>query len=139
MKIPILAILVTGFCALVAVAQSEEAQPRKIDQKEYSLGETDAQRDLKQGKIVYEIVGQPSMIDQELTQIALKEYGISVKFHGCMAGPRIDYDQGYLDTVVAHLKKKFSFDPVLKVERDLRTKSREQDGGGNSAALRASP
>ena len=126
MKIPILAILMIVFCTLAAVAQTEGAQPRKVDQKEYSLGLADAQRDLKLGKIEYKIIGEPSMIDQDLKKIALKDYGITVKFHGCARGPRIDYDQGYLDTVIAHLKKKYSFDPVLKVEGELRTKSREQ-------------
>jgi len=128
MKILILAILVIGCCPLAVVAQAEGTQSRTIDPKEYSMAEADAQRDLKQGKIVYEIVGQPSMIDQELKKIALEDYGISVKFHGCARGPRVDYDQGYLDTVVAHLKKKYSFDPVAKIELELRTRSREQAG-----------
>lgn len=128
MKTPIIAILVIGLSALVAVAQVEETKPRKFDQKEYSQGETDAERDLKRGKIVYEIIGQPSMIDQELKKLALKEYGISVEFHGCVRAPRVEYDQGYLETVIAYLKKKYSFDPVHKIEQELRTKSKEQDG-----------
>lgn len=120
MKLHLLPVFLLGFSSLAGVAQAEGAPVRKVNAEEYSLGEAAARRDLKQGKIVYEIVGEPCVIDEELRKIALRDYGIVVKFHGCVAGPRIDYDRGYLDTVIAHLKKKHSFDPVMKLERELR-------------------
>jgi len=131
MKHHILAVFLFGLSTLAGVAESEGVQTRKVDAKEYSSGESDAQRDLKQGKVVYEIVGEPSMIDVELKKIAARDYGIEVKFHGCVRGPRVDYDQGYLDTVIAYLKKKYSFDPVMKVEKELRAKgagAKAEDG-----------
>ena len=131
MKPHILAVFLLGFSSLVGVAQSEGVQTRKVDAKEYSSGEADAQRDLKQGKVVYQIVGMPSMIDGELKKIVLSDYGITVKFLGCVVGPRVDYDQGYLDTVIAYLKKKYSFDPVVKVEKELRAKASESKPGGS--------
>ena len=122
MKSLVLVVILLGLGSLAGLAETEAAPARKVDPKEYSAGEVDAQRDIKQGKVVYEILGEPSMIDNELRKIALKDYGITVKFRGCVAGPRIDYDRGYLDAVISFLKKKYSFDPVVKVERELREK-----------------
>lgn len=98
---------------------------RQIDQKEYAAGQSYANRDLNKGIVRYEIIGEPSPIDQEMQKAAKDQYGIAVVFHGCVPGPRIDYDQGYLDTVKAHLIKKHSFDPVLKIESALLKNSTE--------------
>lgn len=95
---------------------------RQVDQREFSAGQADARRDLKGGGIRYEIVGEPSQIDQELKDTAKQKYGITVVFHGGVAGPRVDYDQAYLETVVTFLKKKYSFDLVVKIETALRNK-----------------
>ena len=103
-----------------ALGQSEAPIYPKIDQKERSEGQKDAQRDLKKGLVNYVIVGAPSSIDQELKKIAKEQYGITVIFHGCCLGPHIDYDQGYSDTVMAYLKGKYKTDPVVDLEKSLR-------------------
>ena len=114
-------VLVLAFC-LATISAQNSGTTRQIDQKEVSAGQADAQRDLRKGVIRYEIIGEPSVIDQELAKAAKEKYDITIVFHGCCVGPRVDYDQAYLETVVAYLKKKYSFDPVAKIEQELRNK-----------------
>ncbi|MFM2171502.1 MAG: hypothetical protein RI957_1731 [Verrucomicrobiota bacterium] len=98
--------------------------PRQVDQKEVEAGRAAAQADIRKKLIRYDIVGQPSMIDPELKRLAASKYNISVTFHGCCAGPRIDFDRAYLEVVIAHLKTLHGFDPVAKLEKDLREKQK---------------
>ncbi len=102
------------------------AQPvqRQIDQKEVEAGRAAAQKDISKQLMRYDIVGQPSKIDPELKRLAATKYNITVTFHGCCAGPRIDYDRAYLDVVVAHLKALHGFDPVPRLEKELREKQK---------------
>lgn len=97
---------------------------RQVDQKEVEAGRAAAQADINKKLIRYDIVGQPSMIDPELKRIAESKYNISVTFHGCIPGPRIDFDRAYLDVVIAHLKALHGFDPVAKLEKELREKQK---------------
>ncbi|MEQ1824069.1 MAG: hypothetical protein ABL949_16285 [Fimbriimonadaceae bacterium] len=96
--------------------------PRQVDQKEVEAGRAAARADIGKKLIRYDVVGQPSMIDPELKRLAVSKYNISVTFHGCCPGPRIDYDCAYLDVVIAHLKALYGFDPVAKLEKELREK-----------------
>lgn len=98
--------------------------PRQVDQKEVEAGRATARADIGNKLIRYDIVGQPSMIDAELKRLAASKYNISVTFHGCIAGPRIDYDRAYLEVVMAHLKALYGFDPVARLEKELREKQK---------------
>jgi hypothetical protein len=103
---------------------ASQPAPRQIDQKEVEAGRAAARADIGKKLIRYDIVGQPSMIDPELQRLAASKYNISVTFHGCCAGPRIDYDRAYLEVVIAHLKALYGFDPVAKLEKELREKQK---------------
>ena len=94
-----------------------------------------ATSDLKKDVIRYEIVGLPGPADQELKARAKKEYSIDIVFHGCVPGPRVFYDRGYLDTVVQSLKKKHDFDPVRKMQEELR-KPESMDSRTNQSSER---
>jgi hypothetical protein len=93
---------------------------KKADIAEYEWGVAAATNDLKNGVIKYEIVGITGAIDQELKERAKKEYNIDIIFRGCMPGPRVFRDRGYRDTIDESLKKKYGFDPVQRIEKDLR-------------------
>gem|GEM_PF-2656576 len=103
----------------VGFSQSDPTSMRKVDNKEYTLGVNQATMDLKGGLITYKIIGQPRMIDSKLKRLAKEKYGVTVVFHGCCAGPRIDYDEGYLATVRAYLTKKYKADPIPELEKEL--------------------
>lgn len=111
-------------CAIAADTQppSDASALRPVDQKEVEAGSAAARADIGKQLIRYDIVGQPSKIDPELKRLADTKYNISVTFHGCCAGPRIDYDRAYLDVVIAHLKALHGFDPVARLEKELREK-----------------
>ncbi len=90
---------------------------------EYQKGKAAAQADLDKGQILYTIIGMPGPTDPELKKIALEKYAVNVGFHGCVPGPRIDYDRGYKETVVAYLTQKHGFDPVMKIHSELQPKA----------------
>jgi hypothetical protein len=92
----------------------------KEDIAEYEQGVAAATNDLKNGLIKYEIVGMPSGAAYELKERAKKEYNIDVVFHGCIPGPQIFRDRGYHDTVIESLTKKYGFDPLQRMDEDLR-------------------
>ncbi len=103
---------------------TSQPAPRQVDQKEVEAGRAAARADIGKKLLRYEIVGQPSMIDPELKRLAANKYNITVIFHGCSAGPRIDYDRAYFDEVISHLETQYGFDPVAKLERELREKQK---------------
>lgn len=119
-------IAVMGIGVLIASDKPLLGQPRSLpaqrqaDPKEVDAGRAAARADLEKKLIRYDIVGQPSMIDPELKRLAASKHNISVTFHGCVAGPRVDYDRAYLDVVTAHLKALHGYDPVVKLEKELR-------------------
>ena len=90
------------------------------DIADYERGIAAATNDFGKGVMRYEIVGLPGLSAQELKHKAKNDYNIDIVFHGCIPGPRVYYDRGYLDTVVESLKKKFGFDPVRKLDEELR-------------------
>ena len=122
----IIAVMGTG--VLIASDKPQLSEPsstpalRQADPKEVEAGRAAARADLEKKLIRYDIVGQPSMIDPELKRLAASKFNISVTFHGCVAGPRVDYDRAYLDVVIAHLKALHGYDPVVKLEKELREK-----------------
>ncbi|PAW77040.1 MAG: hypothetical protein B9S32_13130 [Verrucomicrobia bacterium Tous-C9LFEB] len=118
MKWAIILVLLTAslFCAHAAVP-TDIAKPDEVAQ--YKAGESAARKDMEKGLYKYEIVGLPRPEDVTLPAEAKKQYGITIVFHGCIPGPNVAYDRGYLDTVVATLKKKHGFDPVQKLSEDL--------------------
>lgn len=121
-------IAVTGTGVLMASDKPRLGEPssqpaqRQVDPKEVEAGRAAARADLEKKRIRYDIIGHPSVIDPELKRIAASKYNISVTFHGCVAGPRVDYDRAYLDVVIAHLKALHGYDPVVKLEKELREK-----------------
>ncbi len=123
-------IVVSGISFAIAAEKQPPSEPasqpapRQVDQKEVEAGRAAAQADIGKKLIRYDIVGQPSMIDPELKRLAASKYNITVTFHGCCAGPRIDYDRAYLDMVIAHLKALHGFDPVAKLDKELREKQK---------------
>lgn len=128
----ILAITNVAIVTSIAIATDQvpanvtlaQPPPRKIDQKEVEAGHAAAQADIGRKLIRYHIFGEPSMIDPELKRLAGTKYNISVSFHGCTPGPRIDYDRAYQEVVVAHLKTLYGFDPVSRLEKELREKQK---------------
>ena len=121
-------IAVMGIGVLIASDKPQLSEPssqpaqRQADPKEVEAGRAAARADLEKKLIRYDIVGQPSMIDPELKRLAASKFNISVTFHGCVAGPRVDYDRAYLDVVIGHLKALHGYDPVVKLEKELREK-----------------
>lgn len=103
-------------------APASQPAPRPVDPKEVEAGRAAARADIGKKLIRYDIVGQPSKIDPELKRLAAGQYNITVTFHGCCAGPRIDYDSAYREVVMAHLKALYGFDPVARLEKELREK-----------------
>ena len=121
-------IAVMGIGVLMASDKPQLGKPssqpaqRQADPNEVEAGRAAARADLEKKLIRYDIVGQPSVIDPELKRLAASKYNISVTFHGCVAGPRVDYVRAYLDVVIAHLKALHGYDPVVKLEKELREK-----------------
>jgi len=60
----------------------------------------------------------------ELRRLAAERYQITVAFTGCVIGPKVAYDRAYREAVTAHLKDKHGFDPVAKIEAELRAKQK---------------
>ncbi len=105
------AVILTFTSTVLAEVPKDITKPADI--VEYERGVAAATNDFKKGVIRYEIIGLPDPnLSQEVKDKAKKNYNIDVVFHGCIPGPRVDYDRGYLDTVVKSLKKQYGFDPV---------------------------
>ncbi|MEO6053556.1 MAG: HEAT repeat domain-containing protein [Chthoniobacterales bacterium] len=96
--------------------------------EEYTEGEVAALKDIKKGKYIYSITGMPGPTSLQLEAESAKHYGITIDFHGCLRGPRVAYDRGYRDAVIKALKKKYGFDPVEKLDHELRA-AKNQKGG----------
>lgn len=106
--------------ALTCLATSAD-NPEKpnLDLAEYKAGVDAAIEDLSNSIIKYGIVGQPRLSDVKLKAEAKEKLGVEVILHGCIRDPRIDYDEGYKNTVVAFLKKKHGYDPIIALEKKL--------------------
>ena len=116
------AIAIFGLLAAIgctAFAESPPAAIHQIDETEKAAGILAAKNDITKGVIRYEIVGEPMQIDTEIKSQALYEYGIIVEFSGCTGSPRADYASGYRETVISHLKKKYGFDPVVRIQEAI--------------------
>lgn len=115
---------VSSVFACLAVPQESHGQlfTKWKARKEASAGEAAARKDISQGIVRYEIGGIPSPTDAELSRLAKEKYQITVAFSGCVIGPRVDFDRAYRQTVIDHLKAKHGFDPVMKIESELRAK-----------------
>lgn len=125
LKIPVEAfVLMMAVFACLAIPQESHGQlfSKWKARKEASAGEAAARKDIAQGIVRYEIGGIPSPTDAELSHLAKEKYQITVAFSGCMIGPRVDFDRAYRQTVIDHLKAKHGFDPVMKIESELRSK-----------------
>ena len=107
-------------CASGLRAEVPKEIGKAADIAEYERGVASATNDLAKGVIRYEITGEPGPTDKDLKARARKDYNIEVVFHGCARGPEVFHDRGYLDTVVESLKKKYGFDPVRKLDEELR-------------------
>ena len=124
------AIITIGSSFVIAADKQSPSRPasqapvRQVDQKEVEAGRAAARADIGKKLIRYEMVGEPSKIDSELKSLAASKYNIAVTFHGCVVGPRIDYDSAYLEVVIEHLKALHGFDPVANLEKELREKQR---------------
>jgi hypothetical protein len=119
--IVIFSLLAVITCAVFA--ESPAAAIRKIDETERSAGIEAAKQEIAKGVIHYEIVGQPMRIDQEIKSRALSEYGITVDFSGCTGSPRVDFSNGYRETVINHLKNKYGFDPVMRIQETIMSRT----------------
>jgi hypothetical protein len=113
-----LAILFFGIVA-GALAGPPPQTASDADRKDYRDGSSAASADVAKGIIRYKIVGLPGPDAADLTHQAKSRYGITVIFHGCIPGPRVWHDQGYLDIVVERLIQKYGYDPVAKLDKEL--------------------
>ncbi|MCW0220259.1 MAG: hypothetical protein OJI67_18175 [Prosthecobacter sp.] len=111
-------------CLLGSLGSSETTHGQNAQRlappNETAKGAADARRDIAKGLIKYEIIGKPSMSYAELKRLAAERYHVTIVFHGCIVGPRVDYDQAYLKVVIAHLNAQYGFDPVAKILAELR-------------------
>ena len=105
------------------MSHGQNAQ-RLAPPEEAAKGEADARKDIAKGLIKYEIIGMPSTSYAELKRQAAERYHVTVIFHGCIVGPRVDYDQAYLKMVITHLNARYGFDPVAKIQAELRAEQR---------------
>jgi len=109
----------TGYTAF---AESPSTASRNIEETERAAGILAAKDEIANGVIRYEIVGQPMQIDEEIKSKALSEYGIIVEFSGCTGSPRVDFANAYRETVTDYLKKKYGFDPVMRIQEAIMKK-----------------
>lgn len=119
------AIAIFGLLAAIgctALAESPSVAIHHIDEAEKAAGIQAAKNEITKGVIRYEIVGEPMQIDKEIKSRALSEYGIIVEFSGCTGSPRADFTSGYRETVIDHLKKKYGFDPVIRIQEAIMKK-----------------
>ena len=89
------------------------------DRNDYRDGSLAAVSDTAKGIFKYEIIGLWPPYAEDLARQAKDRYAITVIFHGCVAGPRVWYDQGYLDIVVQRLIERYGFDPVKRLDKEL--------------------
>ncbi|MEN3940449.1 hypothetical protein WJU23_04075 [Prosthecobacter sp. SYSU 5D2] len=123
-KLAAVALCLFGWLAATSMSYGEGPLKKWLDRREAKAGAAAANRDTAQGVIRYEIVGMPSPTDAELRRLAAERYQITVAFTGCVIGPKVAYDKAYREAVTAHLKDKHGFDPVMKIEAELRAKQR---------------
>jgi hypothetical protein len=97
-----------------------EEERKQLDLAEYKKGVESAVADLSKKKVRYDLVGQPTAIDQKLKKKAKVDFGIEVILHGCRRPTREDFYEGYKNTVLAYLKKKYGYDPIPIAEKNLR-------------------
>lgn len=121
LKMIVLTLALLGWLPTSGMSYGQDAQ-KPVDQKEMEAGDAAARKDIARGLIQYDLVGQPSMIDPELQRLAAENYGITLIFHGCTGGRRGDFDRAYLNAVIEHLKARHGFNPVLKIETELRAR-----------------
>ncbi len=81
-----------------------------------------AKKDIGNGVIRYQIVGEPMRIDHEIKNRPLSQYGVIVEFTGCRGSQRPEFSSEYQDVVIDHLKTKYGFDPVAQIQQALMKK-----------------
>ncbi|TDU81279.1 hypothetical protein EI77_00582 [Prosthecobacter fusiformis] len=124
MNLMAMALCLLGGLSATGMAHGESPFKKWSDRREARAGAAAANKDIGQGKVRYDIGGIPSETDTELRSLAAKRYNITVAFSGCIIGPNVAYDRAYRQTVIQHLKAKYGFDPVMKIEAELRAKSK---------------
>ena len=100
----------------------EEKDKKQMALPEYKKGVESAMADLSKKIIRYDLVGEPSGIEQKLKEKAKADFGIEVILHGCNRPARKDFYKGYKNTILAFLKKKHGFDPIVIIAKNLSTK-----------------
>ena len=95
------------------------------NKKDYCSGVKAASQDLNKGIIRYEIRGMTCLYFGELRDQAKKKYNVEIDFSGCCGYPRVDYAQGYKDTVIKYLVEIYSSDPIPALMENLREKYME--------------
>ena len=108
-----------GVIACAVFAELPTAAIRHVDEAERAAGIKAAKDEITKGVIRYEIVGEQMKIDTEIKNQALSKYGVIVEFSGCTGSPRIDFSSGYRETVINYLKKKYGFDPVMRIQEAI--------------------
>lgn len=122
MKITAVILCLLGWLSVPEMAYGDGPLKKWKDRREATAGTAAARQDIARGVARYEIAGMPSPTDAELRRLAAERYQITVAFTGCIIGPKVAYDRAYRETVVAHLKAQHGFDPVMKIEAELRAK-----------------
>ncbi len=113
---------ITASVASFALADEPSTAIHRVDEASKAAGIEAAKRDIAKGVIRYGIVGEPMRSDVEIKNQAFSQYGINVEFSGCRVSQTADYDGGYREEVVRHLKKKYGFDPVARIQETLMNK-----------------
>lgn len=122
MKLTAVVLCLLGWLAATGMAYGDGPLKKWKDRREAAAGTAAARQDIAKGVVKYEIGGIPSETDAELRRLAAERYQITVAFTGCVIGPKVAYDRAYREAVVAHLKAQHGFDPVMKIEAELRAK-----------------
>jgi hypothetical protein len=103
-------------------AEPPESATNEADRAEWRRGCAAAARDIAQHIVKYEIVGFPAPDSADLKREAMTRFGVDVVFRGCVPGPNVWYDRGYLDTVIQHLSTKHGQDPIAQLHQELMKK-----------------
>ncbi len=99
-------------------SHSDDEVPLEL--KAARMGREAAAKDVERGLVRYNLTDEPSPFDAELRRISSEQYGVTVTFGVRNFGPREIYDEAYLYVVQDYLKTRYGFDPVAKIEENLK-------------------